>query len=81
MEEKRHSWAKVYLQDDKAFNREWSLKGNEFACKELMHSELRLDVNGNGTKNGAKVGVRKRNGGLNQKWDLKGKCELDVLQR
>ena len=75
---KYHAWGKVYLRElNNGFNQKWSLLGNEFACKgfkDHQYSNLRLNVYGNDTKKGARVGIYKSYGGPNQKWTLKGKC-------
>jgi len=70
----RQKWGKVYLHElNNGWNQKWQMNGREIACKGFQSSmvpNLRLDVHGGATHNGAKVGVYQRNGSSNQAWEF-----------
>jgi len=70
----RQKWGKVYLHEkNNGWNQKWQMNGREIACRGFQSQavpNLRLDVFGSSTHNGAKVGVYQRSGGSNQDWAI-----------
>ena len=70
MDYKKWSFGKVYLFNfNDGYNQKWKIEGNQIICKGFqtsMQSDLRLDGDL------MKVGVRKKNGFSDQKWNVRG---------
>ena len=74
-------WGKVYLGDYHGkLNQRFRLNGAQIFVKgdSETHAvnDLVLDVYGSKSQSGAKVGIYKKTGGLNQKWIMAHGCEL-----
>ena len=77
-----HNWGKIYLNEFiSGWNQKWQFEGREIICKGFQHKtveNLRLDVHGSATHNGAKVGVYQATGNPNQKWQLQSKLNFHI---
>ena len=71
MDYKKWAYGKVYLFNfNDGYNQKWKIEGNQIICKGFqtsMQSDLRLDGDL------MKVGVRKKSGFPDQKWNVRGK--------
>ena len=74
-------WGRVYLGDYHGkLNQRFRLNGAQIFVKGESETsavnDLALDVYGAKSQSGAKVGIYKKHGGLNQKWLMAYGCEL-----